>query len=269
MKLIEELEKAENVAGVVLRINSPGGSATASEKIRQALVKLVAAKPTVISMGNMAASGGYWISCIGVPMLAEKGTVTGSIGVFTMKITTGVLMRRLGLPLEAISLDDAALDSSPQHVWSDSAVARIQKGIDLTYDRFLTLVSKTRGIPVADLHKLAGGRVWSGTQALENNLVDQIGGVDTCIAMLAKKAGLGSDFTVAHRPVAKTGLNLAGLVPSNEGDDILLNLPESALKLLRTSNVNLNQTRLLLNDAVQNREIPTLWLMSPHEVIIK
>ena len=108
VKAIEKLIKNERIKAVVVRVNSPGGSATASEAVRQALVKLTKEKPVVVSMGSMAASGGYWISCIDAPVYAERGTITGSIGVFSMKMGTGQLMRRVGIHEESITLDDSA-----------------------------------------------------------------------------------------------------------------------------------------------------------------
>ena len=108
VKTIQSLIDDDTIKAVVIRINSPGGSATASEVIRNALEKLVAAKPTVVSMGDTAASGGYWISCIGVPVYAESGTITGSIGVFSMKLSGGALLRRVGVHIESLTLDDSA-----------------------------------------------------------------------------------------------------------------------------------------------------------------
>jgi protease-4 len=105
VKLIEELTADDKVKGVVVRINSPGGSATASEAIRQALETCAKKKPLVFSMGEVAASGGYWVTCIGAPIFAEHGTITGSIGVFSMKLSAGALARRLGVHVESVTLD--------------------------------------------------------------------------------------------------------------------------------------------------------------------
>jgi protease-4 len=105
---IDELAANDEVKGVVVRVNSPGGSATASEAIRNALVRLAAKKPVVFSMGDLAASGGYWITTIGQPILAEVGTITGSIGVFGMRFQTGALMRRIGVHTDVVRLDDGA-----------------------------------------------------------------------------------------------------------------------------------------------------------------
>ena len=115
--LIDTLLQDDNVKGVVVRINSPGGSATASEVIRVKLAELAKVKPTVISMGEMAASGGYWISCIDVPVYAERGTITGSIGVFSMKLSAGALLRRVGVNIETLALDDSAKMNALDQRW--------------------------------------------------------------------------------------------------------------------------------------------------------
>ncbi len=266
--LIEKLVDEERVQGAVVRINSPGGSATASEAIRQALLKLAKAKPTVVSMGNVAASGGYWVSCIGTPVYAEHGTITGSIGVFSLKVSAGALMRRIGLHMENITLDDAANAFALDQPWSESDVARMKKMIDMVYDRFLKLVSDARDIPVEQLHDLAGGRVWSGSQALQRNLVDQIGGVDDCIALIARKTDLGEDYSIAHRPIPKTGLDLGSLLGGNE-EEIWSNLPASASRWLKRYGIQLRQTRLILNDSLDQPGKPTIWLLLPFEFDIR
>ncbi len=204
VKAIRELIDDEKVEGVVVRVNSPGGSATASEAIRQALLELKAKKPVVVSMGEMAASGGYWVSCLGVPVYAERGTITGSIGVFSMKLSFGSLMKRVGVHVENIALDEAAVAFAPDRPWNDDDEATLQKTIDDVYTRFLDIVGEARGIEVEQLHDLAGGRVWSGTQAKQHGLVDEIGGLDNCLAVVAKKADLES-YEVVHRPQLSSG----------------------------------------------------------------
>lgn len=267
--MIEGLAKEERVKGAVIRINSPGGSATASEAIRQALLKLADAKPTVVSMGNVAASGGYWVSCIGTPVYAERGTITGSIGVFSMKVSAGALMRRVGIHMENITLDDSANAFALDQPWSDDDVARLQKTIDMVYDRFLGLVSDARDLPISDLQELAGGRVWSGAQALERNLVDHIGGVDDCISLIAKKAELGEKYSVAHRPLSGGGLDLGSLLGSGGDEEIWSSLPVAAIQWLQRSGFELKQTRLLLNDSLNNHGKPTIWALTPFEFSIK
>lgn len=268
VSLLASLEKDDKVKGAVIRINSPGGSATASEAIRQGLAKLSKAKPTVISMGNVAASGGYWVSCIDAPVYAERGTLTGSIGVFSMKLSAGALMRRIGVQLEAITLDDAAATFSLDRPWSETDSKTLQKTIDMFYGRFLKLVGKSRGMSLEKVEKLAGGRVWSGTQAKRHKLVDEVGGLDDCVAAVAKKAKL-DDFHLVHRPVPRIGLNLADLLGQGGEEEILTNVPATALQLLRQRGLSLDVTRTLLRDALSRQGRPTVWLLNPIEVSIR
>ena len=227
VKLIEELTADEKVKGVVVRINSPGGSATASEAIRQALEACAKKKPLVFSMGEVAASGGYWVTCIGEPIFAEQGTITGSIGVFSMKLSAGALARRLGVHVESVTLDPVAGMNSLDHAWSEEEIDLMQKSVGTIYDKFLQIASASRSIPVDTLKSLAGGRVWSGEQAKSHRLVDQIGGLDDAIGMVAKNAKIDK-FKVIHRPEASGGLDLGSLLGGREEDTDIFGLSEAA-----------------------------------------
>ena len=269
VKTIQSLIDDKTVKAVVIRINSPGGSATASEVIRSALEKLVATKPTVVSMGDTAASGGYWISCIGVPIYAESGTITGSIGVFSLKLSGGALLRRVGIHIESLTLDESAGMFSMDRVWSDGEKAALEKTIDNVYGRFLALVSKARKLPIEKVRELAGGRVWSGSQARELGLIDHLGGVDDCLKHLADKAKLDK-YTVVHRPVASTGINLMELLGSGGGDEILSGLGIRQLRTLAARGLQLNQLRLLLDDTQRTRSgPPTIWALHPEEITVR
>lgn len=239
VKLIEDLAADDKVKGVVVRINSPGGSATASEAIRQALDGLSKKKTVVYSMGEVAASGGYWITCIGQPIFAEHGTITGSIGVFSLKVSAGTLMRRVGVHVESVTLDSAAGMDALNHAWTDEEIESMQGFIDTIYDKFLQIASSSRTIPVDTLRTLAGGRVWSGEQAKANRLVDQLGGLDDAISMVAKGAKLDK-YKVVHRPEASTGIDLAQLFGGQDDEiDIL------ASDLWNDGSSNVNQGRLV------------------------
>ena len=144
VKAIEELASDDDVRAVVARINSPGGSATASEAIRAALEKLARKKPAVISMGNMAASGGYWISCVGRPVYAEPETLTGSIGVFALKLSFGPFLKKIGVKMESVTLDESASAMGFDRVWTSAEQERMQGFVDDIYDRFLKLVAGSR-----------------------------------------------------------------------------------------------------------------------------
>lgn len=270
VKAIEEIIKDDKIKAVVVRINSPGGSATASEAIRRALVQLKNKKPTIISMGDMAASGGYWVSCIGVPVYAERGTLTGSIGVFSMKLSFGSLIKRIGLHFENISLDESANAFSPDRTWTEEDEKALQGTIDEVYTKFLALVSDSRGIKVEKLEDLAGGRVWSGTQAKRVGLVDEIGGLDDCLAVVAKKAGL-EKYNVIHRPNVSGGLDLSSILGEADDEEVrLMGISSDALKLLRQRGVSSSVLDCLLRDAMQNVSgRPTIWAIGPAEIHVK
>ena len=203
VKELDKLAENELVKAVVVRINSPGGSATASEAIRTALARLAAKKPVVFSMGELAASGGYWITTIGRPILAEVGTITGSIGVFGMRFQTGALMRRLGVHTDVVRLDDGPLMDATDRPWSEPARAKIQGFVDDVYERFLVNVAASRKMTKEGVDAIAGGRVWSGQQGVDKGLVDAIGGVGDALAMVRKEAKLADDVEVVHMPQPK------------------------------------------------------------------
>lgn len=224
---IDELAANDEVKGVVVRVNSPGGSATASEAIRNALVRLAAKKPLVFSMGDLAASGGYWITTIGQPILAEVGTITGSIGVFGMRFQTGALMRRIGVHTDVVRLDDGALMDATDRPWTDAARTRMQGFVDEIYVRFLANVAASRKKTPEQVDAIAGGRVWSGQQALDNGLVDGIGGVADALAMVKKRAGVTDDIDVTHLPEPK---NFADSLLSSMFDARVLGVDPTALQ---------------------------------------
>jgi protease-4 len=276
VKAIQELIQDERVRGVVVRINSPGGSATASEAIRQSLDELARKKPLVFSMGNVAASGGYWVTCIGQPIYAERGTITGSIGVFSLKLSLGSMLRRVGVHVESISLDDSAASDAIDRAWSDEEIANMQRFIDDVYDRFLKIVSKSRNIPVDKVKALAGGRVWAGEQAKQHGLIDEIGGLDDCIAMIAKKAKT-EKFKVLHRPDAPSGFDLFRMLDESSENEIevdsanvVRSLEQQLLGVLAHRGFKLDTTRALLRSAFKatsNR--PRAWVLLPQELHVR
>ena len=271
VKAIQEISRDDKIKGVVVRINSPGGSATASEAIRQALAELAKKKPTVVSMGEMAASGGYWVACLGVPVYAERGTLTGSIGVFSMKISFGTLLKRVGLHMENIALDEAASAFAPDRGWNEDDQAKLQKTIDDVYGRFLKLVSDSRGIPIEKLQDLAGGRVWSGSQAKAAGLVDEIGGLDDCLAAVAKKAGI-EKYEIVHRPNVSAGLDLSVLFGDPDASSRLaaLGVSQEALTLLGKAGLRTGVIDLFLRETLGGASgRPTIWALAPDDLSIR
>lgn len=273
VKSIEELINEEKVKGVVVRINSPGGSATASEAIRQSLLELSQKKPVVFSMGEVAASGGYWVTCIGQPIYAEQGTITGSIGVFSLKISIGSLLRRVGVHVETVALDDSAALNGIDRSWSDEDIANMQRFIDDVYGKFLNYASESRKIPVDKLKSLAGGRVWSGEQAKQAGLVDELGGVDDCITMIAKKAGV-ADYKVVHRPDAASAGGLFSLFGDEDSNEvtnkILADAEAKWLQTLGKLGFKLTGLRTLLKSALENQSgAPKAWALMTDELRIR
>jgi|694.fasta_scaffold02358_25 protease-4 len=187
----------KDVAAVVLRVNSPGGSATASDVIRAEVRALRAAgKPVVVSMGNVAASGGYWISADADAIVAQPETITGSIGVFGMMPNIERLALEHGVRTEVVSTSPLAGWESMMRRKSPEQLARMQFLVDDIYTRFLDLVAQGRKLERAKVEEIAQGRVWSGRAARELGLVDELGNLDRAIALAREKAKLPQDAPV-------------------------------------------------------------------------
>jgi protease IV len=267
IKTIEELGSDDDVRAVVMRINSPGGSATASEAIRAALEKLAKKKPTIISMGSMAASGGYWISCVGRPVYAEPETLTGSIGVFALKLSFGPFLKKIGLKVESVALDESAGAMAIDRGWTANEQERMQGFVDEIYDKFLKLVASSRQRAVQDIGPIAGGRVWSGAQALKLGLVDKLGGMNDAIAAVAREAGLEAGYQVIHRPRKKNFFELFDLFDEST-DEIKGSLSATAKNWLRQAGFDLSVPLNLVRESLSGQP-PKIWLLAPTEIVIR
>ena len=202
-KVVEDLDKLmndESVKAVVLRINSGGGSAFASEQMWRAIQLLKAQKPVVVSMGGMAASGGYYMSCGANKIFAEPTTLTGSIGIFGMiPDVSGLLTEKIGLHFDVVKTNEASDFGTMSRGFNAGESAAMQKYINRGYDLFLTRVAEGRGMTNEAVDKIAQGRVWTGRQAVELKLVDQLGTLDDAIAEAAQLAQL-DDYTIVSSP---------------------------------------------------------------------
>lgn len=267
VKEIEKLTSDANIRGVVVRINSPGGSATASEAIRQALLDLARAKPVVYSMGNVAASGGYWITCLGRPIYAEAGTITGSIGVFAMKLSFGGLLDRVGVNITPITLDETAGAMDISRGWTPRETARIETLIEDVYDRFLNIVSESRELDRDTVAGIAGGRVWSGAQALELGLVDGIGGTSTAIAHVLGEAELPADTPILHRPGPVNPFEGFDLFGGGE-EAIRGRLDLTALAILREAGFDLTGHLQRALRAIREPG-PQIMLLFPTDIVVR
>lgn len=203
-KVIRKVRQDEKVKAIVLRVNSPGGSALASDVMWRELILAKKDKPLVVSMGNVAASGGYYISCMGDRIFAEPNTITGSIGVFGLIPNAKKLLNdKLGITTDEVEVTrhgSIGLVTNPLDI---EEKAMIQRSIERTYREFKERVAEGRKKDTAYIETIAQGHVWTGNQAIQNGLVDELGGLDNAIAFAAKKANL-KEYRLKSYPEEKS-----------------------------------------------------------------
>jgi protease IV len=197
---LRELRLDDTVKAVVFRINSPGGSATASEAIKREVELIAQEKPIIVSMGNMAASGGYWISMKATQIFAEPTTITGSIGVFGLLFNIQKVANENGITWDVVKTAPFADAQTVTRPKTPQELAIIQKFIDRIYDRFITEVATSRQLPKPKVNEIAQGRVWSGAAAKQIGLVDDMGGLEAAIQAAAQQANLGDNPQVEEYP---------------------------------------------------------------------
>jgi protease-4 len=203
VKAISKARKDSSIKAVVLRINSPGGSALASDVIWREVILTKKVKPVIVSMGAVAASGGYYIAAPADKIVAEPTTITGSIGVFgALPNAQKLLNDKLGIRIEKVNMGEFADIGSPDRPLTSAEYSIIQSMIDRIYDDFITKVSTGRSLSKSQVDSIAQGRVWSGQEALAIGLVDTLGGIKTALAIAAQAAGL-DEYKVTHLPVQK------------------------------------------------------------------
>ncbi len=199
-KAIREARQNKKVKAIVMRVNSPGGSALASEVIRREVELAKAEKPFIISMGSYAASGGYWISAEGDHIFADPTTLTGSIGVFgTFPNAKKFMNEKLGLTFDVVKTNENADFGSMVEPLTPYQLAMLQKYVGNTYNDFTALVARTRGLRQSYVDSIGQGRVWTGADALELGLVDEMGGLDKAIEYAANAANL-TDYSLKDYP---------------------------------------------------------------------
>ncbi|MDQ1696589.1 MAG: protease, partial [Frankiaceae bacterium] len=180
----------DKIRAIVFRVDSPGGSAVASDSIwREVVCAREAGKPVIVSMGAVAGSGGYYISCSADVIVAEPGTLTGSIGVLGGKFVTAGLTERLGLSYKSVQRGEHARMYSTHSAFGESEQERLQAFLDRVYADFTGKVAKGRGMSAEAVHEVARGRVWTGADAARNGLVDELGGLRDAIALARARAG--------------------------------------------------------------------------------
>lgn len=205
--IITELAENDKIKGMVLRVNSPGGSAFGSDQIGEALDYFMSKKKTLaVSMGDYAASGGYWISCGANRIFANPLTVTGSIGIFGLIPNAKGLAEKLGINPVTVSTNPAAQFPSFTDPMDETQLGIMQKYVEEGYDRFINRVAKGRKMPVAKVRSIAEGRVWNAMKAKEIGLVDEIGTLQNAIEWVAKKENIYDKYNVSVYPVYKPGV---------------------------------------------------------------
>ena len=217
-KVIRDLRKLKDdkdVKAVVLRVNSPGGSAFASEQIWHAVKELKAEKPVIVSMGDYAASGGYYISCVADTIVAEPTTLTGSIGIFGMVPNVKELADKVGITYDVVKTNKFADFGNLMRPFNNDEKALMQMMITEGYDTILTRCAEGRHMTKEAIGKIAEGRVWTGETAKKLGLVDELGGIDKALDIAVKKANLNG-YTVVSYPEKKDFLStLLDTKPTN------------------------------------------------------
>ncbi|NAS24642.1 signal peptide peptidase SppA [Herbidospora sp. NEAU-GS84] len=214
---IRAARRDDKVRAIVFRVDSPGGSYTASDSIwREVILAKRAGKPVIVSMGDVAASGGYFVSMAADVIYAQPGTLTGSIGVFGGKAVLGGLLGRLGISTEIVAEGANAGMFSSTRPFSDSQWARVNTWLDRVYDDFVDKVAQGRGMEREKAESLARGRVWTGADARDNGLVDELGGIEDALAEARKRAGLAADAPVRSYPKINP---LERLMPAESSED--------------------------------------------------
>ncbi len=215
---LRQVREDETIEAVIVRINSPGGDAWASDQIWRELNLLRETKPLVLSMSDVAASGGYYLAMADAPIVAYPGTQTGSIGVFFGKFNLRGFYDKIGVKKDILTRGRFAAIDSDYRTLTPEERAKLREGLEATYQTFVQKVADSRERDWNEIHELAQGRVWMGTQAKQQGLVDELGGFDRAITMVKEAAGLDDDAKV----------RLITYPPPKRFIDVLLNRGENA-----------------------------------------
>jgi protease-4 len=203
-KEIRKARKDENIKAIVLRVNSPGGSILASDVIWREMSEAKKAKPVIVSMGEVAASGGYYISAPADTIVAQPNTITGSIGIFGILFNVQELVNdKLGVTTDVVSTGELSDFGNMARPLTEVERTIIQSSVEDGYETFISRVAEGRGMHPDSVRKIASGRVWTGTQAKARGLVDVLGGLETAIGIAAAKIKAGEDYRVVYFPEKK------------------------------------------------------------------
>ena len=202
VKAINKVKNDSSIKALVLRVNSPGGSALASDVIWRSIELTKRIKPVIVSMGDVAASGGYYISCGADKIFAEKNTITGSIGVFGLIPNLGKMLNsKIGITFDRVETNRHSALTMFKEL-DKKELSTFQKGVNEIYDTFISKVASGRdGLKKTDVHAIAKGRVWSGKEALDLELIDEIGNLSSAINFAAKKTNINQkDIKIVEYP---------------------------------------------------------------------
>jgi protease-4 len=232
---IREAADDFSVAAIVVRIDSPGGDGNASDLIWRELVRArkEKRKPVIASMGDVAASGGYYVAAGADEIFAEPGTITGSIGVFVGHFDAAELLGKLGLSLVTVKRGESADLFSPARGLTDAERKTLQAWVDSFYDDFVSRVAEARGLSRAEVDRVAQGRVWTGAQAVERKLVDRLGTFEDALAEAKRRAGLAPDAEVDLQDEEAVAVELSDFAGASALDAVPLRLAPRALRALR------------------------------------
>jgi len=222
IKAIRKAKERDDIRAIVLRVDSPGGSAVASDMVWRELRQADKVKPVVVSLSDVAGSGGYYVAAGGRSIIAGAGTITGSIGVVGGKFVVKGLFEKLGLNVQVFQRGRHAGFLSAAQEFSDSERERMRALLLSTYETFLSRVAETRNMPVEDVRSVAAGRPWSGFQAKRKNLVDALGGLSDAIAEAKKAAGIAPDEKVEIIRLPRPRSVLELLFHGKENDSAML-----------------------------------------------
>ncbi len=228
---LRKLRKDDKVKAIVLRINSPGGSALTSDIIWREVLLTKKVKPIIASMSNVAASGGYYIAMACDTIVAQPNTITGSIGVFGILFNAeGLLKNKIGVTTDRVSTGFYSDLGNPTHAMSETEGKIIQNSVERIYEDFTSKAAKGRRMTQDDLKKVASGRVWTGAQGKENGLVDVLGDFNTAIQIAAKKAKIEKDFSLRYYPAKKDFFQTLFNKSTETKAEISSNAIQSAMK---------------------------------------
>jgi len=222
------------VSAIVVRVDSPGGDGTASDLIWRELVRArqEKRKPVIASMGDVAASGGYYVAAGADVIFADPATITGSIGVFIGHFDASVLLGKLGLNLMTLKRGASADLFNPDRSLSEAERKTLQAWVEAFYGDFVSRVAQSRGLTEAEVDRVAQGRVWTGAQALERKLVDRLGGLDDALAEAKRRSGFAADEAVELDDEETVSVDLTSFASATALDALPLGLAPRALRAL-------------------------------------